>query len=153
MIDMIGIYGRFIPGFIAFHAPVVFDSPGSRALYSTEFKRDIRGNLSRRQAPLTLQPAFDGLENQTIHDVSNCDNQHHDCNHLTHVVEVATHHQQLPETQTNEDHFAGNQRAPGKRPALLETGENERQAGWKQYVPEQLESFRAEIASCHAVYL
>ena len=34
-----------------------------------------------------------------------------------------------PRSQTDENHFAGNQRAPGKRPSLLQPGHNKWQAG------------------------
>jgi hypothetical protein len=47
------------------------------------------------QPPLVLQPAFDGLEHQAIDQIPNDDNQNHHRNHLTHVIQIAPHHEQL----------------------------------------------------------
>ena len=60
IMDIVGIDHQFVPGFIwVFNAPIVFDSRESDT-YVTELTTDKR--LRRRQPPLMLQAAFDGLE-------------------------------------------------------------------------------------------
>jgi len=44
--------------------------------------------------------------------IPEANDQDHDRQHLTHVIEVAAHHQQLSQSQADENHFAGNQRPP-----------------------------------------
>src|SRR5438270_6626990 len=91
--------------------------------------------------------AFHSFEHNTINDVAESDDQDHHRDDGAHIVQVAAHHQNLAEAETQVKHFGGDQRAPGKGPALLETGNDEGKAGGQQDVPEQLESFCAEVAS------
>ena len=56
-----------------------------------------------------LEAAFDGAEDQAIDNVANRYDQDHDCDHLTHVIQIAAHHEQLPKPETDENHFAGDQ--------------------------------------------
>src|SRR3954463_10514702 len=107
----------------------------------------------RRQSPALLQTSFDCAEKYAIDQIAKRDDQNHDGDDLAHVVEVATHHQQLAQAKSNEDHLSRNQRAPGKGPALLQTGDNVRQAGGKSDMPKQTYSACAQVTSSHVVNL
>src|SRR5271166_2989628 len=91
--------------------------------------------------------AFHSFKDDAVDDVADGDNQDHDGDDGAHVIQVAAHHQDLAEAEAEVKHFSSNERAPGKGPSLLQTGNNEGQAGWQKDVPEQLEALRAEVAS------
>ena len=91
--------------------------------------------------------AFHPFEHDAIDDVTEGDDQEHDGDHGAHVVQVAAHHENLAEAKAEVKHFGGDQRAPGERPALLQSGNDEGQARGQHHIPEQLESLGAEIAS------
>src|SRR3954467_10088789 len=55
-----------------------------------------RPQLGRSQSPLILQMALHTLEDDTVDDVSQRDDQQHDSDHGAHAVKVAAHHQHLP---------------------------------------------------------
>ena len=94
-----------------------------------------------------MKVAFHPFENNAVNQVAEGDDQEHDSDHGTHIVQVAAHHQHLAEAEAEVKHFCGDQRTPGERPALLQAGNDEGQAGRQQNVPEQLESLCAEIAT------
>src|SRR5258708_35321506 len=98
-----------------------------------------------------LQVALHGFEDNAINYVSNTNNQNHDGNDGAHVIEVTAHHEHLPQTKAQIEHLRGNQGPPSKSPALLQAGNDERETGGQEHMPEQLKSGGAEIASGHAV--
>lgn len=54
-----------------------------------------------------LEASLDGSKNEAIHDGSDCDNEDHHGNYLVHVVEIASHHQELTKAEADKDHFTG----------------------------------------------
>src|SRR5881296_2615200 len=114
-----------------------------------------RGKILRSgsQTPLQLQTSFDRPEDQPIDDVANGYDKNHDGDYLAHVIQVAPHHEQLSQTEADEDHLAGNQRAPGESPALFQSGDDIGQAGRQQHVPEEATPPGTKVASRHAVDL
>src|SRR6266496_5102882 len=87
------------------------------------------------------------FEDDAIYHVAEGDDQNHDGDDSAHVVEVAAHHQNLAEAETEIKHFSGNERAPSEGPALLEPRNNEGQTRGQQDIPEQFESLGAEVPS------
>src|ERR1700761_8471773 len=91
--------------------------------------------------------AFHSFEHHSVDNVSNRDDQDHDSNDGAHVVQVASHHQHLAKAEAEVKHFSGYQGTPRKGPSLFQARDNKREAGWKQHIPEQLETLRAKISS------
>src|SRR5579872_1140469 len=77
-----------------------------------------------RESPPALQSALDGLEHQAIDYVAERNNQNHDRDDCAHVIQVASHHQDLSETETEIQHLGGDERTPCECPALLQAGDN-----------------------------
>jgi hypothetical protein len=65
-------------------------------------------SLRRRQAILFLQAPLHAAEDQAIHGVAENDDENHHCHHLVHIAEIASHHQQLAQTETEKNHFGLN---------------------------------------------
>src|SRR5882757_3795898 len=107
--------------------------------------------LRRHQSPALLQLALHGAEDETVDDEAQDDDQDHHGNYLTHIVEVAAHHEQLAESKTEEDHFGLDQRPPSESEALFQTGDYERQASRQQDRPEQAKSRGSQVTSGHGV--
>jgi hypothetical protein len=47
------------------------------------------------QTPPLLQTAFDGLEDEPIHQIPECNDEDHYRDDLAHVIQIAPHHEQL----------------------------------------------------------
>src|ERR1700685_16565 len=68
-----------------------------------------QGLCRLRQTPLVLQVALHRLENEAVDDISDRDDQNHDGEHGAHVVEIAAHHQHLPQAEAEIKHFSSDQ--------------------------------------------
>src|SRR5262252_1371340 len=86
--------------------------------HEVEGPRDGAGLDGRIQAPAILQRTLRGPENDAVHQVAERNNQNHDRDDLAHIVQVTAHHQLLPKTDSQENHFRLNQRAPAECPSL-----------------------------------
>src|ERR1700730_11545276 len=108
----------------------------------------------RWSQPILLpQTPLHCAEDQAVHHVAEDDNQNHHRHYLAHIAQIATHHQQLTQTEAEKNHFRLDQRPPGKRPPLLHPIHDERQARRQQHGPEEAETACSQVAPCHAIDL
>ena len=72
---------------------------------------------SAPQPPPPSHPPLPHAENEAVCEETEDDDDDHDRDDLTHVVELASHHEEISEAGKGVEELAGHEGAPGERPA------------------------------------